>query len=72
VPLSDIHSLYKANDEITLISTISQNEVISKKLDLYAGLAKEKDIREFFQEKAIRLKKKTDDMRKHLDRLGGA
>lgn len=69
---SNIHQLYKANDEISLISTISHTEVIAKKMELYVGLAKEPDVREFFQQRAILMKKKADDMRKHLDRIGGA
>jgi len=72
VSQSNIHELYKANDEIILISTISITDVIAKKMELYAGLAKEPDMRKFFQQRAVLMKKKVDDMRKHLDRLGGA
>jgi len=69
---SDIHTLYKANDKIILINAISQTEVIAKKLDLYSGLAIESDVRKFFQQRSILMRKKADDMRKHLDRLGGS
>ncbi|MHB1126321.1 MAG: hypothetical protein ACYC2T_05100 [Bacillota bacterium] len=69
--LSDIHQLYEANDQIALITAISMTEVSGKKMDLYAGLAKEKDVREFFEERASRMKRKTLDLRKHLDRMRG-
>ena len=48
-----------------------QIEVIAKKLDLYSGLAIEGDVRKF-QQRSILMRKKADDMRKHLDRLGGS
>lgn len=68
---SDIHTLYTANDQIILISAISQTEVIAKKMDLYSGMATENEIRDFFKKRSILMKKTTDDLRKHLDRLGG-
>jgi ligand-binding SRPBCC domain-containing protein len=68
---SDIHNLYTANDQIIIISTISQTEVIAKKMELYSGMATETEVRDFFRKRSTLMKKTTDDLRKHLDRLGG-
>ncbi len=68
---SDMHTLFTANDQIIVISAISTTEVIAKKMDLYSGLATENDVRVFFKKRSILMKKVTDQLRKHLDRLGG-
>lgn len=67
----DMHTLFKANDQIIILTAISQTEVTAKKMDLYSGLAKENDVRDFFKKRSIIMRKKADDLRKHLDRLGG-
>lgn len=62
---------FQANDEIALINAISMTEVTSKKCQLYAGLASDNGVRDYFQKRAIASKKIVDDLRKELDRIGG-
>lgn len=68
----DDHTRFQANDELALLNAISMTELTAKKADLYKGLAKENEVRKFFERRAIMMKKVNDDLRKHLDRLGGA
>ncbi|MBI2914463.1 MAG: hypothetical protein HYY08_00905 [Firmicutes bacterium] len=68
----DEHIRFLANDEIVLINAISQTELTAKKADLYAGLAKDNNVRKFFEARAMLMKKVSDDLRKHLDRIGGS
>ncbi len=68
----DDHIRFQANDELSLLNAISMTELAAKKADLYKGLAKENEIKKFFEHRAILMKKVNDDLRKHLDRLGGA
>lgn len=68
----DDHTRFQANDELILMNAISQTEMTAKKAALYQGLAKENEVRKFFEHRSMMMKKVTDDLRKHLDRLGGA
>lgn len=68
----DDHTRFQANDELALLNAISMTELTAKKADLYKGLAKENEVRKFFERRAIMMKKVNDDLRKHLDKLGGA
>ena len=67
----DDYIRFQANDELILLYAISMTETTAKKLDLYKGLARENDVKKFFERRAIMLKKASDDLRKHLDRIGG-
>jgi len=62
---------FQANDELALLNAISMTEVSAKKCQLYAGLASDNEVRNFFQKRAIMMKKTADDLRKQLDRIGG-
>lgn len=68
----DQHTLFVANDQIVIMNALSTTEVIGKKMDLYSGLAIENDVRDFFKKRSILMKRVADDLRKHLDRLGGS
>ncbi|MHB1043124.1 MAG: hypothetical protein ACYC0Q_09855 [Eubacteriales bacterium] len=68
----DDHTRIQANDELILLNSISMTEVTVKKAELFAGLAKEDEVRIFFQNRAKILKGVSDDLRKHLDKLGGS
>ncbi len=68
----DDHTRFQANDELALLNAISNTEVAAKKADLFAGLAKEDLVRKFFQNRAKTLKGVNDNLRKHLDELGGS
>jgi len=67
----DNHIRFLANDEIALLTAISQTELTAKKTELYSGLAKDNEVRKFFQQRTNLMKKVANDLRKHLDRLGG-
>jgi len=67
----DDHIRFQANDELALLNAISQTELTAKKADLYKGLAQDNEVRKSFEQRAIMMKKVTDDIRKHLDRIGG-
>jgi len=66
------HVRFQANDELAILNAISMTEITAKKLDLYKGMAKNNEVKKFFETRAIMMKKTTDDLRKHLDRIGGA
>lgn len=68
----DDHTRFQANDELALLNAISMTEVTAKKAELYTGLAQNNGVRKFFENRAILMKKVSDDLRKHLDRIGGA
>lgn len=68
----DDHTRFQANDELALLNAISMTEVTAKKTELYTGLAQNNEVRKFFENRAILMKKVNDDLRKHLDRIGGA
>ncbi|KJS16714.1 MAG: hypothetical protein VR69_08120 [Peptococcaceae bacterium BRH_c4b] len=68
----DDHTRFQANDELALLNAISTTEVAAKKADLFSGLAKEDMVRKFFQNRAETLKGVNDNLRKHLDKLGGS
>lgn len=68
----DEHLRFQANDELLLINAIAQTELTAKKAALYAGLAQDNGVREFFQTRAMIMKKVADDLRKQLDKVGGS
>ncbi|MBS4021995.1 MAG: hypothetical protein KGZ79_06200 [Dethiobacter sp.] len=67
----DNNILFEANDQIALITAITMTDVTTKKLKLYAGLAKDQEVRDFFVSRAEMIKKVNSSLRKELDRVGG-
>lgn len=68
----DDHIRFQANDELILLNAISMTEVTAKKAELYKGLSKDEEAKKFFEKRANLMKKVSEDLRNHLDRLGGA
>ena len=67
----DQHTLFEANDQMALINAITMTDVTYKKMKLYAGLAEDTSVRDFFQERAGLMEKVNLRFRKELDRIGG-
>ncbi len=67
----DNNLLFKANDQISLITAITMTNVTAKKMKLYAGLAKDEEVRDFFANRAEIIGKVNISLRKELDRIGG-
>lgn len=65
----DDYTRYRANDELALLNAISLTEVTGKKCELYKGLAKNNEVKKFFERRANLMKKVTEDLRKSLDKL---
>lgn len=61
----DDHTRFQANDELILLNAISMTEITAKKAELFKGLSKENNVRKFFEQRAIMMKKIADDLRKH-------
>lgn len=69
--LLDDHQRFKATDELALLNAISLSEVVSKKCALYAGLAENNEVKEFFAKRSELLESVVKELRKELDRVGG-
>jgi len=68
----DDYTRFQANDEIALLHAISMTEVTAKKAELYQGLAKNPEVKKFFERRAFLMRKVNDHIRKHLDKIGRA
>lgn len=67
----DQHTMFEANDQMALINAITMTDVTYKKMKLYAGLAEDTSVRDFFQERADLMEKVNVRFRKELERVGG-
>lgn len=64
------HTLFEANDQIALIKAVTMTDVSRKKMKLYAGLAEDQAVRDFFKRRAALMEKVNDQLRKELERVG--
>ncbi|MDW7683428.1 MAG: hypothetical protein SCK29_04825 [Bacillota bacterium] len=64
------HTLFESNDQLALIRAVTMTDVSRKKMKLFAGLAEDKVVRNFFEERAMLMEKVNDKLRKQLERVG--